>query len=169
MQKIESLVQLEAKKSETCGTIQRLLKLSNEGSNCFLCKQSADKQTLKQMSDRFPTEKQQVKIDEKIKTAKNDIQSQFTKACESHCSKHVLDLILEKESVLKKQMQTTKQVDQARITSLLINMQVTAKQICDQACPNWKKDLSQTASNQSKLSVKLEKCELELNQLKTEI
>lgn len=97
MQKVEALVKLEAKKSETCGTIQKLLKFSNENSNCFLCKQAADKNTLKQMSKNFPTESQQVKIDDKIKTAKAEIEAEFAMKCEAHSSARIVKLIKEKE------------------------------------------------------------------------
>jgi len=66
LKKIDALVDLEAKKNETVGTISRLLKFSKEKSACFLCKQNADVATLKLMEKNFPTETQRVKIDEKI-------------------------------------------------------------------------------------------------------
>jgi hypothetical protein len=111
MQKVEALVKLEAKKSETCGTIQKLLKFSNDSSNCFLCKQAADKNTLKQMSKNFPTESQQVKIDEKIKAAKAEIENDFTIKCESHSSTRVVKLIKEKEESLIKLRDQSQKVD----------------------------------------------------------
>ncbi len=52
------------------------------------------------MSKNFPTESQQVKIDEKIKAAKAEIKNDFTIKCESHSSTRVVKIIKEKEESL---------------------------------------------------------------------
>ena len=36
---VDKLVQLEAKKKETLGTVEKLISFSKEKSACFLCKQ----------------------------------------------------------------------------------------------------------------------------------
>lgn len=53
------------------------------------------------MGENFPTEKSQEKIDGKIKTAKAEIQTEFSNACEAHSSSRIVDLIKSKEDQLK--------------------------------------------------------------------
>ena len=74
MKKVEKLIELETKNKETVGTVSRLLKFSTDLKTCFLCKQTADSKTLKQMAKNFPTDQSRAKMEEMVGRARSQLQ-----------------------------------------------------------------------------------------------
>ena len=75
LKKIDEYVALEAKRKETVGTIEKLIKFTKSKKNCFLCKQTADSSVLQKMDSNFPVENQRHKYDGMLRSARVDLEN----------------------------------------------------------------------------------------------
>ena len=86
MKSIEKYVRLESNKKATVSTVRKLVNMTKEQKACFLCKQAVDQKCIAGIDKNFKPEA--AEFDDKIKDARENIQSKVMKLKEHPCPQH---------------------------------------------------------------------------------